>query len=64
MKIDHRLSKHYEVTCAQGHGFRTPATALTAECPRCGETALMVDLVTRYWLAEPELTPEVLAGAD
>lgn len=64
MKIDRRLSKHYQVTCAQGHEFQAVATALSAECPRCGETALMVELVTRYWLAGHEPNPKVLAGAD
>lgn len=63
MRIEKRLSKVYAVTC-DGHRFHLPTSSLTAECPSCGQTALMVELVTRFWLEDSVGDEKALAGAD
>lgn len=48
MKIEKKMENGYRLTCRAGHAFTAKRFNLAAECPQCGETAVMIDLVTRY----------------
>ncbi len=56
MKILDRAAGLYRVACKAGHGFDAPASSISVECPRCGETERTAALLDRYIEERP--TPD------
>ena len=63
MKIVERRQSGYlmECDCGRGGQFIQHRPALASECPKCGKTGLMADLVTKWMAARDSMK---LGAAD
>jgi hypothetical protein len=57
MKIVERRQSGYlmECDCGRGGQFVQQRPALASECPKCGKTGLMADLVTKWVIARDSM---------
>jgi Zn finger protein HypA/HybF involved in hydrogenase expression len=57
MKIVERRQSGYlmECDCGRGGQFIQERPALASECPKCGKTGLMADLITKWMVARDSM---------